>query len=517
MAATPAATAAAAGSNAGLHSATPSGIFAAGLSHANIITNFKKISQEELNLIYTYTHINNITEHSSSNIYEDRPGYTVTLAIIYNNKKNTFPANIDKISLHGVLGWPVTDAQLKELSTTYNDLVPDNLRVPSKQTNNVNTKKAANENFRKWMCGLEFTVKAVVPKAAAGSNATLGTTGPAQPNFIVSSKKFDNQNYELMSRDLFNPINSDKINQALKNEYNRNNGFDIKEPATTEGGGGYLRGENFALNIEETRGNKDVVYDILASNGEGIPNGNKYVIKLPQKLPQNKKKLTIIAENMKFITADVTINEQQDPLGHFLNAPCLFILKTTKDAILRDNSNAAAATTAAAVKGNYAVGYYSGMYKNWRRVTSAEWTNPEFQAALVQAHQAGSGWPLLEEPLKCTGILYVAEGCVYINGKAIIEVAGKNSRELLNTHNILNNKYSAILYNRNDPSIRISFNDYLLNKTDKWTIGQNKATNTYNPPCLFIREAVIGGRRTHRKHSKNHLKKHKKTRIRRHL
>jgi hypothetical protein len=58
-----------------------------------------------------------------------------------------------------------------------------------------------------------------------------------------------------------------------------------------------------------------------------------------------------------------------------------------------------------------------------------------------------------------------------------------------------------------------------------WTVKNIKNDTAFrNYPCLFVLDPIPltvppknGGRRTHRKHGKNHLKKHKKTRIRRHL
>jgi hypothetical protein len=70
-----------------------------------------------------------------------------------------------------------------------------------------------------------------------------------------------------------------------------------------------------------------------------------------------------------------------------------------------------------------AIGRYTAAYGDgWRRATEAEWRNPAFQAALVQAHREGGGWALLEEPLECNDRLFVAEGNVLINGAAVVEV-----------------------------------------------------------------------------------------------
>ena len=78
-----------------------------------------------------------------------------------------------------------------------------------------------------------------------------------------------------------------------------------------------------------------------------------------------------------------------------------------------------------------AIGKHNTAYGDgWRRATEADWTNPAFQAALVQAHQESGGWALLEDCLASNGYLRVAEGTAVIDGNAVIEV-GFNSLQKL--------------------------------------------------------------------------------------
>ena len=74
--------------------------------------------------------------------------------------------------------------------------------------------------------------------------------------------------------------------------------------------------------------------------------------------------------------------------------------------------------------------------------TSADWTDPAFQAALVQAHREGKGWALLEEHLLITGSLCVAEGYVRIDGARVVEV-GRIARNRFTFYRQLRGVYPA--------------------------------------------------------------------------
>lgn len=159
---------------------------------------------------------------------------------------------------------------------------------------------------------------------------------------------------------------------------------------------------------------------------------------------------------------------------------------------------------------NYAIGQYNTTYPGWHKAKETDWTNPAFQTELLNAHKNGNGWELLQIPLICSGGLHVEEGPVQINGEYVAEVGFKS-----NTNSHLNNVYSAAFSNS---SGMVPWTTTPPTTGTNWTVQKVKVDNS--PPCLYIRNVanvVIGGRRTHRKHSKNHLKKHKKTRIRRHL
>jgi hypothetical protein len=126
------------------------------------------------------------------------------------------------------------------------------------------------------------------------------------------------------------------------------------------------------------------------------------------------------------------------------------------------------------VQRKFAIGKYDTAYGDgWRRVTAAEWRNPAFQAALVQAHQEGGGWPLLEEPLVCNNRLCVAEGWVRIDGWAVFEVG------YIYPSQQLRGVYPAMNY---DAKVAWTTTAPALGNT--WTIFAWKPSD--NPPCLFV-------------------------------
>ena len=45
----------------------------------------------------------------------------------------------------------------------------------------------------------------------------------------------------------------------------------------------------------------------------------------------------------------------------------------------------------------FVVGHYDSVTSDYRHATPGDWTNPQFQAALVEAHQKHGGWPILDE------------------------------------------------------------------------------------------------------------------------
>ena len=122
----------------------------------------------------------------------------------------------------------------------------------------------------------------------------------------------------------------------------------------------------------------------------------------------------------------------------------------------------------------FVIGKYYHEYSNYRRVTEADWTNPAFQADLVQAHQDGGGWPLLEEPLECNTSLFVHGGAAMIDGAPVVEVQ----------HNMSQPQQLRVVY----PAMN-------LNTSVAWTttepaLGKNWTVYAFNPvlnpPCLFV-------------------------------
>ncbi len=123
-----------------------------------------------------------------------------------------------------------------------------------------------------------------------------------------------------------------------------------------------------------------------------------------------------------------------------------------------------------------AIGQYDTIYADgWRRATAAEWRDPAFQAALVQAHQEGGGWALLEEPLECNAALYVADGLVQIDGSYVAEVGFDGSQRLRGVYPAINLD-TKVAWTTTAPALG---ND--------WTIYTwRKKVSGGNPPCLFV-------------------------------
>ena len=159
----------------------------------------------------------------------------------------------------------------------------------------------------------------------------------------------------------------------------------------------------------------------------------------------------------------------------------------------------------------FAVGYHSKVYPGYRMATATEWTNPEFQAALVQAHQAGGGWPLLEEPLECNDGLYVAEGYVRIDGAFVVEVGYTfGSQQLRGVYPAMNYN-TKVAWTTTAPA--------LGNNWTIWALDVKKYISS-PPPCLFVHEsynpAPGGGSRQSRRHKRRNYVKKQKKRTRKH-
>ena len=150
----------------------------------------------------------------------------------------------------------------------------------------------------------------------------------------------------------------------------------------------------------------------------------------------------------------------------------------------------------------FAIGKYNGNYgQGWRRATAADWTNPAFQAALVQAHREGGGWPLLEEPLECNGVLYVDEGFVQIDGNYVSEVGFTNGSQQQ-----LRGVYPAMNW---DTSVAWTTREPALGKN--WSVIFFYLFDAkYNPPCLFVRNQVSSAGKKTRRHKKSKTKKYGK-------
>ena len=143
----------------------------------------------------------------------------------------------------------------------------------------------------------------------------------------------------------------------------------------------------------------------------------------------------------------------------------------------------------------FAIGKYNKAQsygeKGWRMATEADWTDPVFQAALVQAHRKNRGWALLEEPLVCNRTLYVAEGFVMINGASVAEV-GYNPRNPEEDNNLLFDVYPAM-----NQDTQVPWTTLAPSAGANWTVA--RALTYSNPPCLFVKESASGGKKTRRR------------------
>ncbi len=123
----------------------------------------------------------------------------------------------------------------------------------------------------------------------------------------------------------------------------------------------------------------------------------------------------------------------------------------------------------------FSIGRHKTAYGDvWCMMTAAEWRDPAFQAALVQAHREGGGWPLLEEPLECTGALCVTEGYVLIDGDAVVEAGSA-----LGSFQHLRGVYPAMNYRT-----KVAWTTTAPALGSNWTVAAWKPSE--NPPCLFV-------------------------------
>ena len=149
----------------------------------------------------------------------------------------------------------------------------------------------------------------------------------------------------------------------------------------------------------------------------------------------------------------------------------------------------------------FGIGYYGSEYEGYRRATTAEWTNPVFQAALVQAHGA-TGWPLLETPLICNNVLHVAEGWATVDGEGIVEIDHEDfaPKSLERVYSAMQ-EFSQVSWKTRPPKLG-----------NNWSVNNQNNINT-NVPCLFVRDAAVpggGSRRSRRHKRRNYIKKQKK-------
>ena len=127
-----------------------------------------------------------------------------------------------------------------------------------------------------------------------------------------------------------------------------------------------------------------------------------------------------------------------------------------------------------------AVGKYNKDYPGYRKVTMANWTNPAFQAALVQAHQQGGGWPLLERPLQYDSGLFVLEGQAMINDNYVVDTSWSNQLSYtLQTGFFPKNSATKTLWTTAPPTLN-----------DIWTVNTSSVPKAESSLCLFVKDDV---------------------------
>ena len=122
----------------------------------------------------------------------------------------------------------------------------------------------------------------------------------------------------------------------------------------------------------------------------------------------------------------------------------------------------------------FAVGKGNKKYPGYRKLTAAEWKDAAVGARLLAAHASGGGWSLLEEPLRCDGVLCVAEGLVLVDGSCIAEVGFNylNPQELCGRYPAMNRDTKAP-WTAAAPSLH------------RWGVD---SYNIGDSPCLYIRQ-----------------------------
>ena len=127
------------------------------------------------------------------------------------------------------------------------------------------------------------------------------------------------------------------------------------------------------------------------------------------------------------------------------------------------------------------VGKYNKYYPGYHKATAADWMNPAFQAALVQAHQQGGGWPLLETPLQYDSGLLVLEGQAMINDNYVVDISWDNT----SLNYTLQNGFFPM-----NPISKIPWTTTPPTLNDKWTVNTSSVPPAEGTLCLFVKDDV---------------------------
>lgn len=179
---------------------------------------------------------------------------------------------------------------------------------------------------------------------------------------------------------------------------------------------------------------------------------------------------------------ETTVYTQPDFIAFRKSQPVVPISHSSvsKDDVATTVAIAAAVANDISTSIRVAVGKYNKDYPGYRKVTMANWTNPAFQAALVQAHQQGGGWPLLERPLQYDSGLFVLEGQAMINDNYVVDISWSNQLSYtLQTGFFPKNSATKTPWTTAPPTLN-----------DIWTVNTSSVPKAESSLCLFVKDNV---------------------------
>ena len=174
----------------------------------------------------------------------------------------------------------------------------------------------------------------------------------------------------------------------------------------------------------------------------------------------------------------------------------------------------------------FVVGHYDTVILDYRLATTGDWTNPQFQKDLVNAHQRDHGWPILDElPFSVNSPLCVKDATAKVYHSKI------NHRNFYTNNEIKTDGYSALFLDLDDPTKAV----WITNppkpdsnvENPNWTCEKRRMNSSdvclyvhksYKTPAAPAADAAApgGGSRRSRKHKRRNYVKKQKKRTRKH-